>query len=157
MTTTETTQQNDQPPVPTEVKHTDLLVPMTAKLKLETISDCLCTAFEGGSNYWYNIEKFIRPVNFNNTPSEDVNFRHLSYPMNEGGALIISAANAEDEPEEGEELQTWRLDLESIVKGLALMALKYPRHYNDLISGNDDSDTGDVFLQTCLFGETIYG
>ena len=50
-----------------------------------------------------------------------------------------------------------RLDLNAIKKGLQIMAEKYPRHMGDFLNENDDADTGDVFLQCCLFGEAIYG
>mgnify|MGYP001205215659 CR=1 FL=1 len=121
------------------------------------ISDLLCGAFEGGSNYWYQIEEFIKPVNFDNTDPENRRIRHLSYPQNEGGALIISTVVADGEPEYGEELKTYRLDLEALSRGLRLMSINYPRHYRDFLTENDDADTSDVFLQCCLFGKTIYG
>jgi len=121
-------------------------------IPFERISDLLCGAFEGGSNYWYRIEEFIKPENFDNTP-EDEQFRHLSYPLNKGGALIISDAELGEEGD-GE---THRLDLERISQGFEVMADKYPRHFSNFIQENDDSDTSDVFLQCCLFGDVVYG
>jgi len=50
-----------------------------------------------------------------------------------------------------------RLDLDAIKKGLQIIAEKYPRHMGDFLNENDDADTGDVFLQCCLFGDAIYG
>ena len=129
-------------------------VQTTIDLSAERISDTLCCAFEGGSNYWYRIEKFVRPVNFNNTPKDEVEFRHLSYPLNEGGSLVIS--NKPVAEEEGE-LKTATLNIASIQKGLELMAAKYPRHFNDIVNENEDADTGDVLLQLCLWGELVYG
>jgi hypothetical protein len=37
------------------------------------------------------------------------------------------------------------------------MAADYPRHFADLVNENDDADTGDAFVQCCVFGEVIYG
>ena len=37
------------------------------------------------------------------------------------------------------------------------MAKESPRHYGDLISGNFDAITADVFLQYALFEEVIFG
>lgn len=56
-----------------------------------------------------------------------------------------------------EENREYRLDLESIKSGIQTMASKYPRHYSDFVSENDDAITGDVFLQCCVFGEIVYG
>ena len=49
------------------------------------------------------------------------------------------------------------LTIESVRKGLELMRDQYPHHFADLIEGNDDLITGDVFLQLATFGELIYG
>ena len=122
-------------------------------LPVERISDLLCSALEGGSNYWYHIEQFIKPINFNNSEegtTEEKCFRHLDYPINEGGALMISVPEDEDG-------KLYCLDLQSIRSGMKVMAKRYPRHMMDLIRENDDACTGDVFLQCCLFGEVIFG
>jgi hypothetical protein len=37
------------------------------------------------------------------------------------------------------------------------MKKEYPYHYADLVEGNDDAETGDVWLQLAVFGELIYG
>ena len=44
-----------------------------------------------------------------------------------------------------------------ILRGLEVMADKYPNHFGDAIAGNDDATTGDVFLQCCVFGDVLYG
>lgn len=123
------------------------------EVSTQRISDTLCNAFEGGSNYWYRIEKFTKPVNFNNTPADEQRFKHLSYPLNEGGSLLISDANEAGE----EDKRTEILNLETIQKGVQLMASLHPRHFSDMVNDNDDATTGDVLLQLCLFGEVIYG
>jgi hypothetical protein len=120
----------------------------------QRISDLLCCAFEGGSNYWYWIDKFIKPpkLEWQNDPEQV--FQHLYYPLNAGGALIISDKE-DDSPTKSK--KTYRLDLESITKGLQVMADKYPWHFANMVSEDFDATTGDVFLQCCLFGEVIYG
>jgi len=127
------------------------------EIEISRLGSLLCGAFEGGSNYWYLIEEFIKPKNLNNS-DEDSNtwetcFRHIDYPINEGGALIISDINEEDE----EDKETWTLNLESMAKGLQVMARDYPRHMADFLNGNDDAETSDVYLQCCLFGEVVFG
>lgn len=46
---------------------------------------------------------------------------------------------------------------ESIVAGLQKMAEKSPSHFANMISGNDDAETHDVFAQYVILGEIIYG
>jgi len=77
-------------------------------------------------------------------------FRHLQWPLSEGGRLWI------DNLFEDEEYKGW-LDLESVEKGLKLMAEKSPKHFSDFLTENEDGYTGDVFLQYCIFGKLIYG
>jgi hypothetical protein len=122
---------------------------------LERVSDLLCSAFEGGSNYWYMIEKFIKPpVVKGYTGLPDV-YRHLDYPLSPGGALIVS--DAVGSGCDGTSAKRARLNLKSIRRGLSVMAEKYPQHFAAWREENDDAETGDVFLQCCLFNEVVYG
>jgi hypothetical protein len=134
----------------TQTPQQTLSVTVKHSVSLDRISNLLCSAFEGGSNYWYVINEFVKPKALTFRTDESEVYRHLDYPLNEGGALIIG--DMEDEDSEAK-----RLDLKAIEKGLKIMAEKYPRHMLDFINDNDDADTGDVFLQCCLFGEAIYG
>jgi hypothetical protein len=47
---------------------------------------------------------------------------------------------------------TW----EGMLKGMQLMADKHDRHFSDLMTGDDDAITADVWLQLALFGDVIY-
>lgn len=49
------------------------------------------------------------------------------------------------------------LDLPKLVGGWHLMQTLHPQHFADVIAGNDDAATGDVYLQLCVFGQVIYG
>ena len=49
------------------------------------------------------------------------------------------------------------LDRAAMVKGLGVMAAKYPVHFHDMMQENDDAITADVFLQCCLLGDVIFG
>jgi len=44
-----------------------------------------------------------------------------------------------------------------IVKGLGLMATKYPRHFSNLVADGGDAETGDVLIQLAVFGDIVYG
>ena len=115
---------------------------------LSQISDLLCCALEGGSNYWYSIERFVKPTGDMFRSNLDTEFRHLDYPLSPGGALIIVDSDGDMDPA--------TLNLESIQRGLQIMAEKYPRHMTDFIQDNCDADTGDVFLQCACYGDVVF-
>ena len=53
-------------------------VTMTREIEDERINDLLTGAFEGGSNEWYNITKYINPNNV------EVQFKCSDLPLIEG-------------------------------------------------------------------------
>ena len=129
-----------------------LTVTIPTTIPFSDIVSLLCLAFEGGSNYWYRIDKQNIPENFDNSHKDYYINTHLSYPINKGGSLVITVLEGVDEDQDG---KTFTLNLESIQNGLVVMAQKYPHHFKDIKDG--DQTTGDVFLQCCLFGEVLYG
>lgn len=131
-------------------------VTVTTQLDIpkQRISDMLCTAFEGGSNYWMHIGREVAPsCNVWWKGNNDVEYTHLYYPLNLGGSVEIveDCGDDEDDP------KTHVLDLAAIHRGITLMAVKYPSHWDDFMSESDDADTADVFLQLCVLGEVVYG
>lgn len=121
----------------------------------ERVSDLICSALEGGSNYWYMIEKKIEPTAWT-FDSEKVSPRHYigDYPLNPGGKLIFSVREPENDDEKAARHElTW----ETIASGLNVMARDYGETFGNFMSENDDAETGDVFLQCCLFQEVKYG
>ena len=113
----------------------------------QMVEDLLCCAFEGGSNYWYMIDSFNYPEGATQK-SLGIEFPQLELPFR-GGSLTIS------DIEDGDTKKT--LDIKAIENGLKLLATKYPSQWQAFISENHDGDTGDVFLQLCLFGEVVFG
>ena len=59
--------------------------------------------------------------------------------------------------DENDRPQRLTLGRPEILSGLKAMREKYKGHWNDVITENTDADTGDAFIQCCLFGEVIYG
>jgi len=106
----------------------------------ESIDNLLCGAFEGGSNYWYQINNVVTPY---------TGYAHEAWRTNNNGILI----------EDGEEEAEYEgyLNRESVKRGLELMNRNYCQHWSDFIIGNDDAETSDLFLQLCVFGEVIFG
>lgn len=141
---------------------TQTVFTVSHEIDRERVCSLLCSAFEGGSNYWYLIDKAIYPKG---TTKSDFGeggkcqngkmYWHWSQlvPTEEGGALLISSVDKDEISGKTE----WRLDIDAIREGLRVMAKKYPVHFARIIDENDDGGTGDVFLQCCLFGELVFG
>jgi hypothetical protein len=130
-----------------------------AIVKFKRLTDLLVNAFEGGSNYWYMITGYelrngltIEDFREGGSVQPRDDYYHWSQliPSTKGCALFVGT-------KEDDFKFPICLNRRSMRAGAQIMAEKYPRHWANLIEENDDAETGDVFLQCCLFGELIYG
>lgn len=119
-------------------------------IPIRSVQDLLCNALEGGSNYWYFIKAFNYPEG-ETIESLGIAFSHLELPFKCGSLTIHDISG------EGDDKKDMILDFPAIVEGLQIMADKEPYHFANFLQENDDAETGDVFLQCCLFKEVIYG
>lgn len=110
----------------------------------QLMSDLLCSAFEGGSNYWCTIKNFVYPEG---KSKADFEFPHLELPF-KGGSIVIKA-------DEGKGI--FKLDRKALDKGWIVFRDECARHYADAMEDTADATTGDVFLQACLFGKIVFG
>lgn len=125
-------------------------VEVTVSVPWDRVRSVLVGAFEGGCGYWCRISEYVTPtVGDVPWPGEIDSYRHVDYPVREGGAVVI------EEIKGGKAKH--RVDRESITKGLQVMARSYPKHFADLYNETDDADTSDVLLQCIAFGELVYG
>lgn len=133
---------------------------ITKSIEAKDIADLLCGALEGGSNYWYMIEKKIEPTKWlrseavwfaTKEEAQKSKIKHYLhyYPLNPGGGLIFS-------DKERDNKETFLLNSTAIQIGLQKMAEEYPKHFADFQSGDYDGNTSDIFLQLCLFKEVLY-
>jgi len=113
------------------------------------VAQLLSLILRAGPTASYEIVDSQRPPTFRFRADQKFILRELDYPLNEGGSLAIVRKGLNSDGR--------RLDLESIRKGLNVMASNYPRHFADFLNEAADAITADVFLQCCLFGELIYG
>lgn len=122
----------------------------------ERIGDLLCSAFEGGSNYWYRIEESHAPSTYQYRCFPDKIMSHIDYPLNPDGSIVVSDYFGLSV---GDRIKKRKLSYATIKRGLRLMSQsdEYAHHWRDFLAEEDDGTTGDVFLQFCLFGEVIYG
>jgi hypothetical protein len=131
-----------------------LNVTVPIEITLEKVSNLLCAGMEGGINYWAMIDDYIEPETVWHGKGASDTFRHIDYPLSDGGAVIILECG--DDCDE-DDAPKHRLDLAAIRRGLEVMAREAPQHFADFLNDNDDADTGDVFVQCCLLGEIRYG
>ena len=106
----------------------------------ERVMELLCAAFEGGSNYWYSGAEAIKQ------PEKFVTGWHWTecYPPY-GGKIQITDDSG----------QPRVIGFNQVVNGLKKMADEYPAAWADVLQENIDAETGDVFLQCCVFGEVV--
>jgi hypothetical protein len=123
-------------------------VKTTVKVEPQMVQDLLCNAFEGGSGYWCRIKKYDFAGDITR---DDMEFPHLETPFYNGCAVII------DDVEGDPTYSNKRLDWPAMQKGLEKMAEKYPHHWDNFINDNADAETGDVFLQLCIFDDITFG
>ena len=135
---------------------------VTLTIPTKQIRGLLCSAFEGGANYWFgNLEPLATPEG---TTAEDFHdggrmqtegdYWHWSQLLPTSGGSIKFVDTIDSHLSEDEKACV--LDGDKITHGLKVMADKYPKHFADFLAENDDATTGDVFLQCCTFGEVRY-
>jgi hypothetical protein len=122
----------------------------TITITSEQRFNLLVSALEGGSNYWYYLHR------------DAIN---TAKPFRQAGDSLVGyiwkaiEANHEipvrdiESPEE----VLGKISLASIERGEQLMAEKYPEHFADIVAGNDDATTGDIWFQLAVMGELVYG
>ena len=108
------------------------VVTVRREIPISRLRDLLTLAFEGGSLYWLAFLAF-RPC-------------------------PVAAFS-----EEGTWFEDWTtgeqrsVNLLKGLDGIQAMAEKEPYAFQLFLQGEEDANTGDTYLQCCLFGETIYG
>jgi hypothetical protein len=119
---------------------------------LHVVRDLLTTAFEGGSNHWYSdLEVLDYPDGlskdyFEHSVHTDL-FWHIDVPIRAGGRLQL----VDDEGDKHV------LDLPALTKGFAAFSKEVPHQLRNALADGGDAETGDCFLQCCIFGDVVYG
>lgn len=127
---------------------------LTLDIPRDRTADLLCSALEGGSNYWYSEAHVYDPDQ--NLPAKldclDDIFNQSKYYR--AALCNVPGVSLRVKDDEG---KSYDINLRRLAEGFQVMHKKYPKHFADFIAGNDDATTGDVFLQCALFGELVYG
>ena len=128
----------------------EIAVQIADQISEKCMANLLANALESGSTYWCRIDRVYPPPRYDFRIDGKRVFAHVDAPMSTGGSLLLSLI-------EEAAVEPLRLDKDAMKHGLHLMSVKYPHHFADLLAGNDDAITADVFLQLSLLGEIVYG
>ena len=110
----------------------------------ETVYNLLCSAFEGGSNYWYDELEPLKRSSKATNPSD----RFYEDMIKHGFTLMDKHTGV---------LHTVKpLQFKSAFKHI-FSNKDFSHIASDISNDNMDADTGDVFLQTVVFKDVIYG
>jgi hypothetical protein len=131
------------------MNQTALTIQRPTKITLDQIASLLCSSFEG--SYWANVDMAYTPTDAEMTDSETYgDWAGFAFYMVNHPDFKLTLTDCEEE-------ETHTLTLDTLKKGIKVMAKKYPRNFNDFINDNLDAHLGDVYLQCSVFGEVIYG
>jgi hypothetical protein len=112
----------------------------------EKITDQICAALEGGSNYW--LQCFKPQVGRERATKSP----WYSDQKVWSGEFIINCRVLDDD-----NAKIHLLDRQKVINGLNWLAAYHSHRVFEIVEETGDAETGDVFLQACLFGEIVYG
>ena len=124
-----------------------------SEISRDSLAYLLCSGMEGGISYWAEVVGYEHPEPydlrdyFSDEWSSKL-YKHIHFPLLPGGAVILR---------DKEEDKHYKLDLESLLNGMRILANKYPSHYANFLNDDFDAFTGDVFIQCAVLGDIIYG
>jgi hypothetical protein len=126
---------------------------MTIPLNItkEQIADQLCTALEGGSNYWYMLGDVDR-IYFDKSLTLVDNLVRSFLVDKEYELNVYDIESDEDEPD-----LLGKVTYKSIGNAFTLMGAHYPKQLANIISGDYDADDSDVWFQLATMGEVVFG
>lgn len=123
------------------------------EISQEKIRNLIITALEGGSNYWYFLGDDAVALIKEKSPNGLIIALSERMGMAIENGAEIPITDLEDEME-----VLGNISMESIKKGLSLMASQQPEQFGNLQSENNwDAETADVFFQYAVMGELVFG
>jgi hypothetical protein len=126
-----------------------MIIPLN--ITKEQIADQLCTALEGGSNYWCMLGN-IDTTHFVKGDTLDDNLAKSFLADKEYELNVYDIESNEDEPD-----LLGKVTYKSIGNAFTLMGAHYPKQLANIISGDYDADDSDVWFQLATMGEVVYG
>ena len=130
----------------------NIKIKLETEITIERIKDLLCSAFEGGIDYWGNVKSRIGL-------KEELKAEYFHEIPALGGELTLFDNETDEE--------LGKIDMESMKQAFEYMAAgtdkngkDYPQfrdHFADFMGENDDAKTGDIFVQLAVMGEVVFG
>ena len=137
------------------IKKQEVMLTQSHFLTHEGLSDLLSVATYG--NYWPILKIKRSEYHLAEEDKHDCLEDKWAAILINGGTLVVYDDYEMGELDENELPTKYALDLKGVRRGLRLMKKNYPDDYADLVTGQDDLNTGDIWLQLAVFGEVIYG
>lgn len=110
----------------------------TIEVPKQRLRDLLCSAVEGGTNYWAQVSDLDR-----DEPDLEYNAATFHELTDDDSGYVETGV---------------KVTYLSLLRGLQLAASgTYARHFSDFMQENDDATTADVIVQLTIFGEVKYG
>lgn len=117
----------------------------------EQRENLLCSAIEGGSNYWYYLGQDACTIVEKYGDSSQTPFVTLMWKAIKAGESIPIRDTEDHKTILG------TINIKSIDEGEQIMSDKYPHILADILSDNDDAGTGDIWFQLAVMKEVVYG
>jgi hypothetical protein len=111
------------------------------------IADQLVSAVEGGSVHW--CRRLYRVDTITTIVGNDDHSAFYLAPLR-GGEWKV------EEIEPNGSITPRPVNYRTLMEAMHTMALKYPKHFGDLMNEQGDAITGDIVLQLAVFGELVY-
>lgn len=117
----------------------------------QLIDDLVCTALEGGINYWCSLAVIKRDaatkkmIGVPEDQQDTIEFAHEI--ISRGGTLVLHDVETED---------SWELDREKFLNGLKKFTEDCQKTPEDLRDDHDANDA-DLIVQYAIFNEIVFG
>lgn len=122
------------------------------EISQEIIKDQLCTALEGGSNYWYMLGKIDRKHFVKGEPLVDNLTRSFFADKDYKLEIYDYESDNDDEPD-----LLGVVTYDSIAKAFSIMSSEYPETLGRILAEQYDADDSDVWFQIATMGEVVFG
>lgn len=125
------------------------------EIPMERITNAIIGVFEGGYSPWiHSVEAIVPLALADEVKANGPWYANERFWAEEGRMRLTYDEITGDE---GNGNGRAEVGLPEIISGLEKMAIHAARHFNDLMTENDDAITHDVMIQFVVLGEIIYG
>jgi hypothetical protein len=129
---------------------------------VQDINDLVCSALEGGINYWCYQARIKKDADKNYVgvaPEDQDKVEFASDVVGYGGTLILWNSEPDDDGTNDTPIEykkTWELTLDKMLKGIARHCSTRGIVLKDLLDNHDASDA-DCIVQYAIFDEVVFG